>query len=276
MLSFISKGRTLDPSVKKKCAPFSEESPYSFLERTIEICMVDDDPNILELYSKILNCYPLYTAATFSSASEANVILSSIKRFHVCVMDLGLADINNDEFYLVKTFSPQTSFVILTGKGSIQTGFQCGKNGSFSVFEKPVDFRKTEFINTVNEAFIYSLVNTGKEKHCKPIIEKIIEALIFCYPANINEWAYNACVTEQYLRRVWNTIYGYQPKYFLWFYKMMTSAFSFYNEAFLKMNGVFVPPADQRLETIEKEALPAVKYFNSHKDVFNAILNGKT
>jgi CheY-like chemotaxis protein len=276
MFSFRVTGPTLNSSFKKR-ALFLEKSPYFPLERSIGICMVDDDPVILESYSKILRRYPLYDVTTSSNAFEANSILSSGRRFHVCIMDLGLTDIDNDEFYLVKTFSPATSFVVLAaGKDSIQAGFECGKYGTFSVFKKPVDFSKIEFINTVNEAFIYSLVNTGKEKYCKPVIEKIVESLIIFYPENINEWAYNACVTEQYLRRVWNTIYGYQPRYFLWFYKMMTAAFLFYNKEFLKMNGVYVLQTDRCSETIEKEVLPAVKYFNSHKDIFNAILNSKT
>lgn len=263
-------------SSDKKCAPFLEESHYSFLERSMEICIVDDDPIILETYSRILNCYPLYSVATFSSASEANAVLSAIRRVHVCIMDLGLTDIDNDEFYLVKKFSPRTSFVVLTGNSSIHTGFECGKHGSFSVFEKPVDFERIDFVNTLNRAFIYSLVNTSKDKHFKPIVDKIIEALMIYNPTNIGEWAYFACITEQYLRRVWNTIFGYQPKYFLWFYKMMTSAFSIYNKDFLEMNGVYAPKADLSSENIDREILAIARFFNSHKEIFTLILNATT
>jgi FixJ family two-component response regulator len=247
------------------------ENPYLFLKHSINICMVDDDPNLLQIYSEILNCYNLYSVVSCSNVSEAELTLSSRQRFHICIMDLGLDDINNDEFYLLKKFSPRTSFIVLTGNASIKKGFECGKYGSLSVFEKPVDFSKIDFINAINRAFICSLVSSCSKFH-KPVIEKIIEALFIYNPVDIFDWAFNANVTEQYLRRVWNTIYGYQPKYFLWLYRMMHSAFSFYNSEFLIKTGTTDMLPDLNAINDEKEILSAEKYFQCNKSVFNRIL----
>jgi CheY-like chemotaxis protein len=260
----------------KRKSSSSEQMPYSFLSGSMQICMVDDDPIILNAYAKVLHSYPLYTITTSTSATSANAIFSSNRRFHVCIMDLGLVDIDNNEFYLINKFSPRISFIVLTGNNSIQRGFQCGKQGSFSVFSKPVDFSGIEFITKINEAFLMSLLNSGNNKKYKPILNKIIDALLVCNPENIGEWAYNACVTEQYLRRIWNTIYGCQPKYFLWFYRIMISAFSLHNAEFLKNNGLSTKIDGTKAIVIEKKVFPALKYFKSNKNVFKAILNSYT
>jgi hypothetical protein len=188
-------------------------------------------------------------------------------------MDLGLVDIDNNEFYLINKFSPRTSFIVLTGNNSIQRGFQCGKHGSLSVFSKPIDFSSIEFITKINEAFFMSLVSSGNNNKYKPILNRIIDALLVCNPENIGEWAHNACVTEQYLRRIWNTVYGSQPKYFLWFYRIMISAFRFHNAEFLKRNGATAMTLGNKPAVIENKNLPVLKYFKSNGNVFKAILN---
>ncbi len=248
------------------------QNPYIFLKNSINICMVDDDPKLLQIYSEILNYYKLYTIISCSNVSQTDSILSSKQRFHVCIMDLGLDGINNDEFYLLKKYSPRISFIVLTGNDSIKKGFECGKYGSLSVFEKPIDFGKIDFINAINRAFIYSLVSSCSKFH-KPVIEKIIEALFISNPVDIFDWSFSANVTEQYLRRVWNTIYGYQPKYFLWLYRIMNSSFPFYNSEFLTKTGVTDALTGFNSKIDEKDILAAGKYFQSNENIFNRILN---
>ncbi len=247
------------------------ENPYQFLAHSINICMVDDDPQLLQVYSEILNGYNLYTIVSCSNVAETESMLSSKQRFHVCIMDLGLDDIDNDEFYLLKKFSPRISFIILTGNDSVKKGFECGKYGSLSVFEKPVDFGKVDFINAVNRAFICSLVASCSKSY-KPVVEKIVEALFLFDPVDIFNWALNANVTEQYLRKVWNTIYGYQPKYFFILYRMMLSAFSVFNSEFFEKTGGAIELPEFQSKSNEKELLAVEKYFQSNINIFNRIL----
>jgi FixJ family two-component response regulator len=249
-----------------------KNAPFGFLDHTINLCMVDDEPLVLKTNLINMKRYPLYNIFTASSALEAKKILTSGDRIHVCLMDLGLDDIDGDEFYLLKKYSPRTSFIVLTGDDSIHRGFQCGKHGSFSVIEKPVDFGGIDFIKTINEAFIQSLVTSGKERNYKPVIEKIITALLHHNPDTISEWAFDACITEQYLRRTWNTVYGYQPKYFLWFYKTVVSAFSYYNKEFLKMNRAEKSTDGNSAGTIDKQSYFAKHCFRGNKKIIDAIL----
>jgi DNA-binding NarL/FixJ family response regulator len=242
---------------------------FSFLKETINVCIVDDDPQILSVYSEILQCYGLYMLFSCSSVSEAELLLQSDKRIHVCIMDLGLKNCDNDEFYLLKKYSPNTSFIVVTGKESIKKGFECGKYGSQSVFEKPVDFTSTDFFNAINNAFIYSLV-CGSRFH-KPVLESIVQALLTKNPSDMFEWSMHANVTEQYLRKIWNLIFGYQPKYFLWLYKTFNTAFTLYDSLFLQNIGSSEIPLCTRLPD-EKDLITSEKYFINNKEIFNVIL----
>jgi DNA-binding NarL/FixJ family response regulator len=245
---------------------------FSFLNRTINICIVDDDPQLLSVYSEILQSYGLYLIFPCSSVSDAESLFQSGKRIHVCIMDLGLKNSNNDEFYLLKKYSSDTSFIVVTGKESIKKGFDCGKYGSQSVFEKPVDFTSIDFLNAINNAFICSLV-CGSRFH-KPVLESIVQALLTKNPSDMSEWSMHANVTEQYLRKIWNLIFGYQPKYFLWLYKTFSTAFILYNTLFLQSTGSPDMPQFSRLPD-EKDILALERYFCNNKTIFNALLSNR-
>lgn len=241
----------------------------NFLKKTINICIVDDDPQLLSIYSEILQSYELYSIFPCSSVSDAELLFQSQKRIHVCIMDLGLQCGNNDEFYLLKKYSQNTSFIVVTGKESIKKGFDCGKYGSQSVFEKPVDFTNVDFLNAINKAFILSLV-CGSRFH-KPVLENIVHALLTKAPSDMSEWSMHANVTEQYLRRIWNLIFGYQPKYFLWLYKAFKTAFTIYDTLFLQSAGLSELPKVTKIPD-EKELIASERYFYNNKIIFTTIL----
>jgi hypothetical protein len=106
----------------------------------------------------------------------------------------------------------------------------------------------------------------------KPVIEHIVAAFFLSKPADIFEWAMNANVSEQYLRKMWNMIFGYQPKYFLWLYNTMSSAFSYYNSDFLLKNGAQAEDSIIHLEYDEREISALEKYYQSNKNIFEKIL----
>jgi len=242
---------------------------FSFLREAINICIVDDDPQLLSVYTEILQQYRLYTIFPCASASEADLLFMSGKRIHVCIMDLGLKNGSNDEFYLLKKYSPNISFIVVTGKESIKKGFECGKYGSQSVFEKPLDFTSIDFLKAINDAFIYSLV-CGPRFH-KPVLESIVHALLTKNPSDMFEWSMHASVTEQYLRKIWNLIFGYQPKYFLWLYKTFNTAFTIYDNIFLQSTGSSDMPSCTKLPD-EKDLITWEKYYNNNESIFRIIL----
>ena len=77
----------------------------SFVERSIKVLVVNDEWSLAKTHADNLGTYPLYDVACVSNAKSADVILSSAKRYHVCLLDLELKDIDSDEYYLVKNIS---------------------------------------------------------------------------------------------------------------------------------------------------------------------------
>jgi len=207
---------------------------FSFFERSVEILVVDDEPTILELYSEYLSHYKLYNVCKASCAKEAEVILLSNKRIHVCIMDLGLTDLNNDEYYLVKEFSPKTSFIVATGRDSLEAGFKAHCLGVCAAIKKPLDFENLSVLNEINSAFLQSIFKKGTKDTYKPVIVDAIEVLISNKPTEMKFWLEMLNVNERYLRRVWVECFGYQPRYLIILYNMFLTAFEYYSGVYSK------------------------------------------
>jgi CheY-like chemotaxis protein len=212
----------------------SKNNSSSFLERSIEILLVDDDWSIVQAYSEILRLYKLYNVTCASCAKEADFLLSSSKRFHVCLMDLGLNDIDNDEYYLIKKHSPKTSFIVATARDSLTKGFQSKSYGAIAAINKPIDFNSLDIINLINEAFFRSLLFPNDINKCKPIIKISIDAFMSLKPASIKQWAENSGIDERYLRMVWMECFNCQPKYLIWLTRVLLRAFPFYNTLYCR------------------------------------------
>ena len=233
------------------------------LEQSIKILIVDDEWGVAEAYSEILRTYKLYEVTCAYCAKEADLLLSSSKRFHVCLFDLGLTDINNDEYYLINKYSTKISFIIVTGKDSLKKGFQSKAYGAIAAINKPIDFCNLDFINLVNEAFFRSLIIPKDINKCKPIIKDAIESFISLRPTNIKQWAENGGIDERYLRRVWMECFNYQPRYLLWLTKVLSYAFSFYNSLYCKELGLRTSGND--IQDIEYSSRRFNSFYRKHK-----------
>ncbi len=132
-------------------------SHISFLERTIELLIVDGISVECNACHDFLKSYKLYNVTCVSTAKEANALLMSKKRFHVCLTDLGICDINNDEYYLLKKFSSRLPFIIMADKDSLKLGFEIRKLGAFGAIKKPVYFQDLGLIEVINEATLYNI-----------------------------------------------------------------------------------------------------------------------
>ena len=143
---------------------------FPFLEKTIEILVLHDEPAILELYSEYLSLYKPYNVITASCSKEARAILLSNNRIRVCIMDVGLMDLNNDEYYFIKEFSSKTSFILVTGRDSLEAGFKAHSLGVCAVIKKPGNFETISIINEINNAFLQSIFMKETKENYKPAI----------------------------------------------------------------------------------------------------------
>jgi DNA-binding NarL/FixJ family response regulator len=246
------------------------KGPQSFLERSIKILVVDDDWSIASAHTDILNFYKLYDVTGVTSAQKADEAMSSPARVHVCLLDLGLSDIDNDEYYLIKKYAPRISFIIVSARDSLQSGFRASTCGACAIVNKPVDFSKTDLVDLINSAFLRSLIIPDKNKKCKTVIKDAAEAFISTKPASVSEWAGRIGIEERYLRKVWAASFGYQPKYVIWLYRTYSRAFSYYNGLWLKNKAEQTVP-----ESAGVAAQRLRQFYHTHKKTIDNILKQK-
>jgi CheY-like chemotaxis protein len=229
-LSYITRSLM---RIKNMHHPNNPDSPFHFFERLIRILVVDataESPAILQG----LQSYRPYFVTHVSNAKNALELLSSEKRFHVCLCDLGLFDLTDDKFNLLKTVSSELPIIVMTDENSYEQGFKIGNLGAFAAVKRPIDFKQQGIIDLINEGFIQSIFRKRECKNYKPIILDAIKAFIEFKPMRVKEWVEKLGIEERYLRRVWMDSFGYQPRFIILLYKLLLDAFKHFNNLYFK------------------------------------------
>lgn len=212
-----------------------KQTLYDFLNKSVKILIVDDCDKILHVYKENLSRCPLYDVYCVNSASEAKKLLDKDLKFHVCIEELGIADIENDEFYLIKNYSQICTFLIATKTFSAQKEFLAHCHGAKKLFHKPVQFRNTSFIHEINRAFLNNLI-TPKNNYVEN--EMVVNARSFLIdndPDDIMEWAAGMGISEECLENLWSKAFATKPRHHFLLYKLFSRALSFYEDIF---NGI--------------------------------------
>jgi DNA-binding NarL/FixJ family response regulator len=237
-----------------------QNNPFSFLDKTISILIADDDLLLLDLYKAYLTAYPLYRISYAATSHEAQALLSSKQRFHVCIMDLGMNDVNNDEFFLIKTYAKKTSFIVVTGKDSLKKGFEAKSLGALAALKKPLNLKNNELINEINSAFITSLLLPATQSNCKPVLKDAVDTFLTLRPKSVFAWAEATGIAQQYLGRIWEDCLVYNPKYIIRLSKVYAMAFSFLAKHTKH------PANDKNLAKL-------LAYYCNHKEIFDSIIS---
>ncbi|HXI10727.1 MAG TPA: sigma-54 dependent transcriptional regulator [Thermodesulfobacteriota bacterium] len=139
------------------------------------ILLVEDEDFIRESTSEILemNGYRVTTAPS----GEAGIETARKKDFDIVLTDLKLpAATGIDVIKAVKTISPNTACIILTGYGSIETTIEAMKAGAFTYLQKPLG--KDQLLVTLDKAYeVYSL-KAENSKLKKEITDNCTEAIL--------------------------------------------------------------------------------------------------
>lgn len=103
------------------------------------VLLVDDEPNILKTVNIGLQAVGFETAA-FSDPLKALEAIRE-RRFDIAFYDLKMSPIDGMELLKeTKKVSPQTSVVLMTAHGSIDSAVEAIKLGAFDYLQKPFEF----------------------------------------------------------------------------------------------------------------------------------------
>ncbi len=201
--------------------------PFYFLDKQVKILLVDNDPGMISLLTGLFKPFILYDIQTATTAQQADKILSSPPRIHACISDLGIVDINNDEFFLLKKYGARVSFIIFTGSPSPLKGFDAHTLGAKTVIEKSSAFDNNFFFKTVNHFSLLNIINP-KYRTSQDSLSISTNLLFEKSPKFVSQWAQLMGMTDRALRHIWTKHLGANTKIILSIYQIFNSAFQYF------------------------------------------------
>lgn len=203
--------------------------PFYYLDNLINLLFVDDDQEILGLLSKLFKPIRIFSTYCASSAVEADKILISPPRTHLCVLDLGINDLKNDEFYLLKRYGTRISFIIFTGRPSPLKGFDAHAFGAKGVIEKSADFNASALIKTVCHWSLLNIINPKFDANNNDSLSVSTDLLFEQTPGFVSQWAQSMGMTDRALRHIWTKNLGANAKIILSIFQMFETAITYYD-----------------------------------------------
>jgi CheY-like chemotaxis protein len=241
--------------------------PFSFLDNILNILIIEDDPDSMALIKEILSEQSVFCIHSAMSSQEALNLLKSGKRFHICIMDLGLSDIQNDEFFILKQYAQHTSIIILTGSSSPQKGALCIKNGARGVFEKGTSLNIREFLMAIHHNTLISIINHRYNEYNPDTINLATKILFEKKPSSVTEWADYMKISDRQLRNLWHNGSGFSAKYTLSIYTLFSTVFSYFYASQFESKAV----VEELLNTCSETKLH--NYFKQNSEIFMFLLS---
>lgn len=242
---------------------------YSCIQKSVSILFIDDDQNQLEFYDDIFGSYPLYSVLKSSSAECARKIIDSNKPVHLCILDLGISDINNDEFYLLRKYSKKIPFIIMSGSADIERAFEASKLGAAGMIAKPPDIFSPKLWNTISEIFLNKTILPDLSESVNPLLKECCSIIKNRLPESVSDWANLLCITDAYLRKLWSDCFSFSPKHVLFLYSLYKKAFDYYNAVLLTHIGEKSTTQIVNPDVIEHRR--TMNYYLQNKEMLDAI-----
>jgi two-component system, NtrC family, response regulator AlgB len=108
-----------------------------------KVLVVDDEANILKTMGVCFNAVG-YETKLFSKPQEALEALR-IETFDLAFVDLKMAPIDGMEVLAeIKKYSPDTTVIIVTAHGSIDSAIEAVKRGAYHYLQKPFDLKELQ------------------------------------------------------------------------------------------------------------------------------------
>lgn len=229
---------------------------FQFLDGSIRILIADDEPAILDIVKGVFIDYPIYEITKAGSAAEA---VHEIKRnrIHLCLMDLGLKDIEKDEYFLLRNYSDQVPVVVFSSQQDLKKGAESIKHGAKAVLTKDDLKDFTGFLQVINPIILRHLFERNGTEMFSGCLQKVAEANVY----SVTQWAKLCDITEVYLRKICQQSIGLKPKEVLAVFNLFSTALS-HCESCIDAHKVEQNPEKYREEYVRME-----EYYHFNKNM---------
>jgi CheY-like chemotaxis protein len=241
--------------------------PFENLDHKINVLIVDDDEQYLNLLDEVIAQISIYKVHKAKSGAEALTRLRSGVRFHSCILDLGIMDIEHDEFYFLRQYANHCSIIVVTGSQSPSRGATCIQLGARAVVEKGVQFDHQKFIEQMNYFSLVNVVNHRFTDNGGDTLSYATKILIDKSPQTVTEWADYMRITDRQLRNLWHEGCGFGAKHILFLYHFLSSAFQYH------MVTVFGTQDEKKMVGQSALTKKLNAFYETHSDIINFILS---
>lgn len=156
------------------------------LERSkTEILIVDDDPGMRDLLSSNLRERG-YSITTAGSAGEA-VAQARAFPYAVIICDFKMPILDGINCLdLIKTFRPETEFIMMSGEGSIHAAVESVKKGAVDFLQKPIEMKTLLRLleKSTARARLRSVFERATPNEKGSLMLNALDDLILCFEAN--------------------------------------------------------------------------------------------
>lgn len=208
------------------------KNPFTPLRRTVKVLVVDDMPELLCTMDAMLDIFQIYSVHTADSTRRAlEIIANSKERFHACLFDLGMSDVERNEFHLLDKFGTTIPFIVTTGMDDIEKAFECERRGAKAIIKKAtVGFNK-KLLSSLDR---FALLNMLCPRHVNSedvFLARCVEALTKSNPEKVCDWAREANADGGRLRKEWKRQFGMTPKHALCVFHVFSGMFTLIENA---------------------------------------------
>lgn len=177
-------------------------NPFSVLEKTVNVLVVDDEPVILTMLERVLSEFGIYSVQIAESTKKALETIEQFpKRFHACLFDLGVNDVERNEFHLLDRFGKTIPFIIISATADTEKSFECKNRGAKAFVKKASEMFNTRLVSSLNKYALINMIYPGYEKDDENVLSRSVDALETSSPLNVRDWAKEVDIFEVKLRK---------------------------------------------------------------------------
>ncbi len=199
-----------------------KESVTGILHKSLRLLILDDQSLARETLENFFYDLPIYHTCAAATQRQALRYIENEGPFHCCLYDLSVTDIENDQFYLLKRFCRQTSFIVVTGSRSPRAGGESRDLGAKEILEKST-LIKSLARQVVNRWTIINILYPEFDSRTESPFSRAVKTLFARNPRNVDEWVRELNVDDSAFRKMWRNR-DIHPKHALEIYNLLLSA----------------------------------------------------
>jgi hypothetical protein len=174
----------------------------------------------------LLDLFGIYSIHIAESTREAlEIIKNNDKRFHTCLLDRGMNDVESNEFYLIEKFGKIIPFIIMTARRDPNESFLYGRRGAKAFVEKGVKGFGYQLVSNINKNAMQNILCPKYNEGQQDLFCKCLETLINTKPLRVSEWAREMNILPRQIQREWEEHVGVNPLHSLYVFHLYFSLF---------------------------------------------------